>query len=52
MQLMFGLYAALGLLALLLNRPLTSAVEMAEEAPKAPLQESTRLVDGRPFTFR
>ena len=31
MQLMFGLYAGLGLLALLLYRPLTSAVEMAED---------------------
>ena len=31
MQLMFGLYGGLGLLALLLYRPLTSAVEMAED---------------------
>jgi predicted MFS family arabinose efflux permease len=46
MQLMFGLYAGLGLVALLLYRPLSVAVEMAEEALKAPLQESKRLVYG------
>src|SRR5215469_12606692 len=34
MQLMFGLYAGLGLIALLLFRPLSSAVEMADEAPR------------------
>src|SRR3984893_2495005 len=46
MQLMFSLYAGFGLVALLLYRPLSSAVEMADEAPKAPLQESKRLVYG------
>ena len=51
MQLMFGLYAVLGLLALLLYRPLSSAVEMAEEAPKAPLQESKTLVYGMAALF-
>ena len=51
MQLMFGLYAVLGLLALLLYRPLSSAVEMADEAPKAPLQESKRLVYGMAALF-
>jgi MFS family permease len=51
MQLMFGLYAGLGLLALLLYRPLSSAVEMADEAPKAPLQESKRLVYGMAALF-
>jgi MFS family permease len=50
-QLMFGLYGVLGLLALLLYRPLSSAVEMAEEAPKAPLQESKRLVYGMAALF-
>jgi MFS family permease len=43
MQIMFGFYALLGLVALLLYRPLSPAVEIAEEAPKAPLQ-SKRLV--------
>jgi len=51
MQLMFGLYAGLGLLALLLYRPLSSAVEMPDEAPKAPLQESKRLVYGMAALF-
>ena len=51
MQLMFGLYAGLGLVALLLYRPLSSAVEMADEAPKAPLQESKRLVYGMAALF-
>ena len=51
MQLMFGLYAGLGLVALLLYRPLSSAVEIADEAPKAPLQESTRLVYGMAALF-
>jgi len=51
MQLMFGFYAALGLLALLLYRPLSPAVEMAEEAPKAPLQESKTLVYGMAALF-
>src|SRR5262249_29143696 len=46
MQLMFGFYAGLGLVALLLYRPLSPAVEMVQEAPKAPLQESKRLVYG------
>jgi MFS family permease len=51
MQLMFGLYALLGLLALLLYRPLSSAVEMGEETPRAPLQESKRLVYGMAALF-
>src|SRR5262252_4029793 len=34
MQLMFALYAALGVIALLLYRPLSPAVEIADEAPK------------------
>jgi MFS family permease len=51
MQLMFGVYAALGLLALLLYRPLSPAVEMADEAPKAPLQESKKLVYGMAALF-
>src|SRR5215469_230724 len=50
-QLMFGVYAGLGLIALLLYRPLSSAVEMADEAPKAPLQQSKGLVYGMAGLF-
>src|SRR5437868_13712480 len=51
MQLMFGLYALLGLIALLLYRPLSPAVEIADEAPKAPLQQSKMLVYGMAARF-
>src|SRR5438552_1312058 len=51
MQLMFGLYAVLGLITLLLYRPLSPAVEIAEEAPKAPLQQSKWLVYGMAALF-
>ncbi len=51
MQLMFGLYAVLGLAAFLLYRPLSPAVEIADEAPKAPLQQSKRLVYGMAALF-
>jgi MFS family permease len=51
MQLMFGLYAVLGLLALVLYRPLSPAVEIADEAPKAPLQQSKMLVYGMAALF-
>jgi MFS family permease len=51
MQLMFGLYAVLGLVAVLLYRPLSSAVELVEEAPKAPLQQSKMLVYGMAALF-
>src|SRR5262249_40069457 len=37
MQLMFGLYAFLGLGAFLLYRPLSPAVEVADRTPEAPL---------------
>ena len=50
-QLMFGVYAGLGLIALLLYRPLSPAVEMADEAPKAPLQQSKGLVYGMAGLF-
>jgi MFS family permease len=50
-QLMFALYAVLGLLALLLYRPLSPAIEIAEEAPKAPLQQSRMLVYGMAALF-
>jgi MFS family permease len=51
MQLMFGLYAGLGLLALLFYRPLSPAIEIAEEAPKVPLQQSKMLVYGMAALF-
>ena len=51
MQLMFGLYAVLGLLALVLYRPLSPAVEIADEAPKAPPQQSKMLVYGMAALF-
>jgi MFS family permease len=51
MQLMFGLYAALGLVALFVYRPLSPAVEIADEAPKAPLQQSKMLVYGMAALF-
>ena len=43
-QLMFGFYGILGVIALLLYRPLSSAVEATSAAPPAPLQQSRRLV--------
>src|SRR5215510_1311670 len=46
MHLMFALYAVLGLVAFGLYRPLSPAVEIADEAPKTPLQQSKMLVYG------
>jgi MFS family permease len=43
-QLMFGFYGALGVVALLLYRPLSPAVELASETSPAPLQQSRGLV--------
>ena len=51
MQMMFGLYAALGLSAFVLYRPLSPAVELADAAPKAPLRQSKRLVYRMAFLF-
>ena len=51
MQLMFGLYAVLGLVAFLLYRPLSPAVETADTAPTAPLGRSKRLVYGMAALF-
>src|SRR5262249_50920153 len=51
MQLMFGLYAGLGLVVGQLYRPLSPAVEIAEEGPKAPLQQSKMLVYGLAALF-
>jgi len=51
MQFMLGLYAVLGLLSFLLYRPLSPAVEIAEQTPKAPLQQSKLLVYGMAALF-
>jgi predicted MFS family arabinose efflux permease len=51
MQFMFALYAALGVVAMLLYRPLSPAIEMASEVPTAPLQQSRRLVYGLAALF-
>jgi predicted MFS family arabinose efflux permease len=51
MQFMFALYAGLGVVAMLLYRPLSQAVEMASEVPAAPLQRSRRLVYGLAALF-
>jgi hypothetical protein len=50
-QQMFVLDAALGLVVFLLYRPLSLAVEIADEALKAPLQQSKRLVYGMAALF-
>jgi MFS family permease len=44
MQLMFGLYGALGIVALLLYRPLSPAVERTSAGSHAPLHQSRGLV--------
>jgi MFS family permease len=51
MQLMFGVYAVLGLITFILYRPLSSAVEIANETPQAPLHQSKRLVYGMAALF-
>ena len=51
MQLMFGLYAVLGLVAFLLYRPLSRAIEIADNAPQAPLGPSKKLVYGMAALF-
>jgi len=50
-QCMFVLYALLGAITLLLYRPLSPAIEAAPDVPKAPLQESRRLVYGLAALF-
>jgi MFS family permease len=50
-QLMFGLYAVLGLVAFLLYRPLSVVVEVAETVTTAPLGPSKRLVYGMAALF-
>jgi len=44
MQLMFGFYGMLGIVALLVYRPLSPAVEATSEVSYAPLHQSRRLV--------
>ena len=51
MQLMFGLYAVLGLAAFLLYRPLSPAIEIADKASEAPLGPSKKLVYGMAALF-
>ena len=51
MQLMFGRYAGLGLVAFLLYRPLSQAVEIADTVPTAPLGPSKKLVYGMAALF-
>src|SRR5438552_9656851 len=51
MQAMFGLYAVLGIISLLLYRPLTPAIEANYEALPAPLNQSRRLVYGMAALF-
>ena len=50
-QSMFVLYALLGIISLLLYRPLSAAVEAPDEAPHRPLQQSKRLVYGLAALF-
>ena len=51
MQFMFGLYAGLGLVAFLLYRPLSRAIEIADTVPTAPLGPSKKLVYGMAALF-
>ena len=51
MQSMFVLYALLGVVSLMLYRPLSAAVEAPDEAPHRPLQQSKRLVYGLAALF-
>jgi MFS family permease len=51
MQMMFALYAALGVISLLLYRPLSPAIEAADTTPQAPLQQSRTLVYGLAALF-
>ena len=51
MQSMFVLYALLGVVSLMLYRPLSAAVEAPDEVPHRPLQQSKRLVYGLAALF-
>jgi len=48
---MFGLHAVLGLVAFLLYRPLSPAIEIADKTPQAPLGPSKKLVHGMAALF-
>ncbi len=50
-QSMFVLYGLLGVVAMLLYRPLSPAVELAGEIPTAPLRQSRKLVYGLAALF-
>src|SRR5438132_12698121 len=50
-QAMFALYAVIGIVSLLLYRPLSPAIEATYEAPLAPLHQSRRLVYGMAALF-
>jgi predicted MFS family arabinose efflux permease len=51
MRVMFGGYGLLGMLSMLLYRPLSPAVEAADATPTAPLHQSRRLVYGLAALF-
>ena len=51
MQAMFGAYAGLGLITLVLYRPLTPAIEARQATRAKPLQQSKRLVYGLAALF-
>jgi MFS family permease len=51
MHAMFGFYAVLGVISLLLYRPLSPAIEQSEAAPQQPLGRSKRLVYGLAALF-
>jgi predicted MFS family arabinose efflux permease len=51
MRVMFGVYGLLGVLSMLLYRPLSPAIEAEDTTPRAPLQQSRRLVYGLAALF-
>jgi MFS family permease len=51
MRVMFWAYGLLGVLSMLLYRPLSSAIEADDDVPKAPLQQSRRMVYGLAALF-
>lgn len=51
LRIMFVVYALLGIAAFLLYRPLSASVEVAPDTPRAPLQQSRRLVYGLAALF-
>jgi MFS family permease len=51
MRMMFGVYGLLGVLSMLLYRPLSPAVESQDATPTAPLHQSRRLIYGLAVLF-